>query len=83
MLLQTLEFTHFWIINFDKNFDGTLPIWFLQWWKFFGFNPDTLPPQLTEAFHLFKTHFNHKNFDSDFSPILHFVKKYKIPWFMR
>jgi hypothetical protein len=29
MFLQTPEFTHCWIINFDKNFDGTLPIWFL------------------------------------------------------
>jgi hypothetical protein len=83
ILLQTPEFTHCWIINFDKNFDDTLPIWFLQWWRFFGLNPDTLPPQLIDAFHLFKTHFNHKEFDSDFPPILHFVKKYKIPWFMR
>jgi hypothetical protein len=83
ILLQTPEFTHFWIINFDKNFNGSLPIWFLQWWKYFGLNLDTLPSQLNDAFHLFKTHFNHKDFDSDFSPILHFVKKYKIHWFMR
>jgi hypothetical protein len=80
MLLQTPEFTHCWIINFDKNFDGAIPIWFLQWWKCFGLNPDTLPPQLIESFHLFTAL---KSFDSDFPPILHFVKKYKIPWFMR
>jgi hypothetical protein len=83
MLLQTLEFNHFWIISFDKNFDDTFLIWFLHWWKYFGLSPDILPPQLIDAFHLFKAHFNHKNVDSDFSPILHFVKKYKIPWFMR
>jgi hypothetical protein len=65
MLLQTPDFTHCWIINFDKNFDGTLP------------------PQLIEAFHLFKAHFIHKSFDSDFPHILHFVKKYKIHWIMR
>jgi hypothetical protein len=34
ILLQTPEFTHCWIINFDKNFDDTLPIWFLQWWRY-------------------------------------------------
>jgi hypothetical protein len=51
--------------------------------KHFGLNLDILPPQLIDAFHLFKTHFNHKDFDYDFPPILHFVKKYRIPWFMR
>jgi hypothetical protein len=29
MLLQTLEFNHFWFLNFDKNFKGTFLLWFL------------------------------------------------------
>jgi hypothetical protein len=83
MLFQTLEYNHFLFINFDKKFKGTLPIWFLQWWKQFGLIPDILPPLLVDAFHLFKTHLNHKDFDSNFSPILHFAKNYKVPWFLR
>jgi hypothetical protein len=83
MLLQTPEFNHFWFLNFDKNFKSTFPLWFLQWWKHFGLILDILPPQLVYAFHIFKAHLNHKDFDPNFPPILHFVKKYRIPWFMR
>jgi hypothetical protein len=51
MLFQTPEFNHFSSINFDKNFKGTLPLWFLQWWKQFGliqtfFLPNLLMPSI-------------------------------------
>ena len=83
MLFQNIEFNHFWLISFDKNFKGTLPLWFLQWWKQFGLITDILPPLINDAFHLFKTHLNYKDFDSIFPFILHFVKNYRIPWLLR
>ena len=83
MLFQNTEFNHFLFISFDKNFKGTLPLWFLQWWKQFGPITDILPPLINDAFHLFKTyHLNYKDFDSIFSSILHFVKNYRIPWLL-
>jgi hypothetical protein len=72
MLFQTPEFNYFWFIKFDKNFKGTFPLWFLHWWNQFGLILDTLPQSLMNAFHLFKTLLNPKDFDSDFPPILHF-----------
>jgi hypothetical protein len=82
MLFQTSEFKHFWFIKFDKNFKGTFPLWFLHWWNQFGLIPDTLPQSLLNAFHLFKTLPNPKDFDSNFPPILHFVMRYRILWFL-
>jgi hypothetical protein len=82
MLFQTSEFNHFWFIKFDKNFKGIFPLWFLHWWNQFGLIPYTLPQSLLNAFHLFKTLLNSKDFDSNFPPILHFAKKYRIPWFL-
>lgn len=36
MLHQDATMTHSWFINFDKNFQSQLPIWFIRWWTQFG-----------------------------------------------
>jgi hypothetical protein len=41
------------------------------------------PLKLIEIFTLFKDHFKTDAYGSKFSPILHFVKKYKIPWILK
>ena len=49
----------------------------------FGLIPDILPLKLIECFTLFKDHYKVDAYGSKFSPILHFAKKYKIPWILK
>ena len=49
----------------------------------FGLIPEILSPKLVEAFSTFKIHFKTDKYGSKFSPILHFVKKYKISWILK
>jgi hypothetical protein len=49
----------------------------------FGLIPKILPLKLIEAFNSFKTHFKTNDYGSKFPPILHFVRKFKIPWILK
>jgi hypothetical protein len=49
----------------------------------FGLIPDILPLKLVESFTLFKDRFKTDAYGSKFPPILHFVKRYKIPWILK
>ncbi|XP_059441423.1 uncharacterized protein LOC132173823 isoform X2 [Corylus avellana] len=83
LLHQTSKFEHSWFVSFDKDFCGILPLWFSRWWNQFGLLPDILPLQLVDAFQLFKSHFKVDSYGAKFSTMLHFVKKFKIPWILR
>ena len=83
-LFQTPNLDHSWFINFDCNdFGGILPLWFVRWWSHFGLIPEVLPLKLIESFNLFKTCFKTDDYGSKFPPILHFAKKFKLPWILR
>jgi hypothetical protein len=62
-----------------KILEAFLPIWFSRWWMRFGLVPEILPFKLIEAFNSFKTH----DYGSKFPLILHFVRKFKIPWILK
>jgi hypothetical protein len=83
-LYQTPNCDHSWFVTFNKDyFGGILPLWFCRWWMYFGLIPDILPLKLVESFTLFKDHFKTDAYGSKFPLILHFVKKYKIPWILK
>lgn len=83
MLYQTPKFDHSQFVNFDKQFEGILPLWFSKWWDRFGLVPDIFPLKLVEAFRIFKANYKVDSYGAKFSPWLYFVKKYKIPWILR
>jgi hypothetical protein len=83
-LYQTPNFDHSWFVTFDQdNFGGILLLWFSRWWMHFELIPDILPLKLIESFTLFKDHFKIDVYGSKFLLIIHFVKKYKIPWILK
>jgi hypothetical protein len=75
---------HSWFITFDKDHScGILPVWFAQWRSHYGLIPDVLPLNLIESFELFKTCFKVDTYGSNFPPILHFAKQYRLPWIIK
>jgi hypothetical protein len=81
---QTPNFDHSWFINFYRNnFEGILPLRFSRWWMHFGLIPKILPLKLIESFNIFKNNFKTDVYGFKFPPILHFVKKFKIPWILK
>ena len=53
MLHQDENMTHSWFVNFDKNFNSHLPLWFTHWWTQFGPVTDIFPRPLTGSFKYF------------------------------
>jgi hypothetical protein len=49
----------------------------------FGLIPEILPLKLIEACNSFKTHFKTDDYGSKFPPIIHFVRKFRIPWILK
>jgi hypothetical protein len=83
-LYQIPSSDHSWFVMFDKgNSIRFLPLWFSKWWMHFGLIPDILPLQLVESFTLFRNHAKTDAYGSKFSPILHFSKKYNVPWILK
>jgi hypothetical protein len=60
-----------------------LPLWFSKWWDRYGLVPEIFPLKLVEALRIFKAHFKVDTYGAKFPPLLHFVKKYKIPWILK
>jgi hypothetical protein len=82
-LTKAPKFDHSWLINFDKDFRGVLPLWFSRWWMHFGLILEISPLKLIDAFNSFKTYFKIDDYGSKFAPILHFVRKFKITWILK
>ena len=78
-----LPIDHSWFVTFDRDFGGILPLWFSRWWMHFGLIPYILPLKLIESFTLFKDRYKVDTYGSKFPPILHFAKKYRIPWILK
>ena len=75
--------SHSWFVNFDKNFTGYLPLWFNRWWTQFGPITEIFPAPLLDAFECFKKCYRCDAYGAKFPALLHFVKKYKIPWILK
>ncbi|KAK9993406.1 hypothetical protein SO802_023109 [Lithocarpus litseifolius] len=83
MLHQNENNSHSWFVNFDKEFSSTLPLWFDRWWNQFGSIPDIFPDQLKVSFENFSKTFKVDSYGAKFLPLLHFIKRYKVPWILK
>ena len=83
MLLQYEYMSHSWFVNFDKNFNFDLPLWLTHWWTQFGSTVEIFPDSLMNSFTYFKTVFKVDSYGAKFPPLLHFIKKYKVPWILK
>ena len=83
MLHQNEIMSHSWFVNFDKDFSSPLPLWFGRWWTQFGSIPDIFPDPLKGSFDYFSENFKVNSYGAKFSPSLHFIKKYKVPWILK
>ena len=83
MLHQDKTMTHSWFVNFNKNFSSQLPLWFTQWWTQFGHITNIFPRSLIDFFKYFVSVYKRNTHGAKFPTILHFVKKYKVPWVLK
>ena len=71
--------SHSWFVNFYKDFNSDLPLWFIRWWTQFGSVTKIFPNSLVGSFQYFTNVFR----VDVFPPLLHFIKKYKVPWILK
>jgi len=70
-------------ILIKKKFIGILPLWFSKWWGQYGAIPDILSLNISKAFGAFRDSFNVDAYGKKFSPMMHFVIKFKISWILK
>jgi len=80
LFFQNVTYDHSWFIQFDKNFKGQIPSWFLKWWEMFGSTPQNFPEPLQDALRYFSSRYQVDKHTSQFPAILHMTVKYKIHW---
>ena len=68
MLHQNENMSHSWFINFDKDFNYDLPLWFIHWWTQFGSIVEIFPKPLMNSFTYFKTMFKVDSYGAKFLP---------------
>ena len=85
MLHQDDNMTHSWFVNFHKNFNAHLPLWFSfsRWWTQFGPVIEIFPRPLIGSFKYFSNVLKVDSHGTKFLASLHFVKKYKVPWVLK
>ena len=83
MLHQNETMSHSWFVNFDKDFNLEFPLWFIRWWTQFGLAVEIFPAPLKDCFLNFSIRLRIDTHGAKFTPLLHFIKKYKIPWILK
>ena len=79
MLHQNETMSHSWFVNFNRDFDSDFPLWFVRWWTQFGSAVEIFPAPLKDCFLNFSIRLKTDTHGAKFTPLLHFIKKYKIP----
>ena len=79
MLHQNENMSHLGFVNFDKDFNSNLPLWFSRWWTQFGSIPEIFPELIMGSFKHFTSMFKVDSYGAKFPPLLHFIKRYKVP----
>ena len=83
MLHQNDNMSHSWFVNFDKDFNSDLPLWFIRSWTQFGTTIEIFLEPLKDSFQYFKGVLKVDSYGAKFPPLLHFIKKYKVPWILK
>ena len=73
----------FMVCHFDKDFDSEFPLWFIRWWTQFGSAVEIFPAPLEDCFLNFLIRHKTDTHGAKFTPLLQFIKKYKIPWILK
>ena len=71
-------FTHSWFFYFDKEASREFPIWFHEWWAYFGSQAEIIPPSIQHSFELFIKNVKIQPFERT----LQFHATFGIPWIM-
>jgi len=82
-LLQNQNHSHYWLFNFHNTMNTTnLPLWFLQWWDYYGCHIDYLKehPLVENGYLHFKNNFQPAPSERKFSSLLIFYTKFFVPW---
>jgi hypothetical protein len=82
-LYQNEDFSHSWFINFDKNFKGFIPLWFLRWWQVHGPVNEILPEEVQEAMRYFSTVKKLSQQEAQLPITIHFFAQYKVSWILK
>ena len=83
MLHQNETMSHSWLVNFNKDFDLEFPLWFIRWWTQFGSAVEIFPTPLKDCFLNFSIRLKTNTHGAKFTPLLHFIKKYKVQWILK
>ena len=83
MLHQNETMSYSWFVNFDKDFNSEFPLWFIRWWTQFGSAVEIFLAPLKDSFQNFTLRFRTDTHGAKFTPLLHFIKKYKVPWILK
>ena len=83
MLHQNENMSHSWFVNFDKDFNSEFPLWFIRWWSQFSSSVEIFPAPLKDSFQNFTLRFRIDAHGAKFTPLFHFIKKYKVPWILK
>ena len=75
--------SHSWFVNFDKDFNSEFPLWFICWWSQFGSSVEIFAAPLKDSFQNFTLRFKIDAHGVKFTPLLHFIKKYKVPQILK
>ena len=80
-LIQNKKMSHSWLIYFDtKTNMEEMPLWFLQWWDYYGSMIEILKPTVQESYTTFKTFYRPTPKESKFPKLLLFCSKFYLPW---
>jgi hypothetical protein len=82
-LHQNETYSHSWFINFDKNFKGNFPLWFLCWWQVHGPINEIVPEQIQEVIRIFSSVHKLSQHEVQLPIMLHFFSRYKVPWILK
>ena len=83
MLHQNETMSHSWFVKYNKYFYSEFPRWFIRWWTLFGSAVEIFPAPLEDCFLNFLIRHKTDTHGAKFTPLLQFIKKYKIPWILK
>ena len=76
--LQNKTNRHSWLIYFKNNIKYNFPMWFIQWWDYFGPTKQILPPLVADGFQTFQRRIHLVK--NPFPVELHFFSKLSLSW---
>lgn len=83
--LQNREFHHSWMIYLDNKFNFNIPLWFLDWWKYFGPAQEILPQKphnILSAYSIFQERVQPPVSLQAFPKLFLFFANFGLAWIM-